>query len=264
MLGGAPLMLQAKEVKKYYTARGGLFLRSKRIVRAVDGVSFDIQSGEVMGLVGESGCGKSTLARLLLRLEQPTQGSVSYEHGHDTLTFRRAVQGVFQDPFGTLDPRYTVGASLEEGLRNLYKEMKAKERGDKIHKALQAVGLSPDCLARFPHEFSGGQRQRIGIARALVVEPKLLICDEPVSSLDVSVAAQIIALLKKLNAERGLGLVIISHHMGIVSALASRIAVMKAGRIIEMGPAKEVIGSPRESYTRQLMAAIPRLRFGLA
>jgi peptide/nickel transport system ATP-binding protein len=255
-------LLEAKNLIKRYPVKGGLFLKTQGSVSAVDGVDLVIQKGRTLGLVGESGCGKSTLARLLLRLEEPDQGEVLYEGvplRSVSRDFRKGVQGIFQDPYGTLDPRFTIEQSLEEGLKHLLRERSSRRRRKQINEALSAAGLTEKILDRFPHEFSGGQRQRIGIARALILEPQLLICDEPVSSLDVSVSAQIIQLLSTLKKERNLSMLVISHNLGIINALADDIAVMYLGRIVESGPRADVISKPLHPYTQALMSSVPRL-----
>ncbi|MBI2871380.1 MAG: ABC transporter ATP-binding protein [Candidatus Omnitrophica bacterium] len=257
------ILLEAGGLKKYYPIRGGVFLRTRGVVRAVDGVDLALRPRETLGLVGESGCGKSTLARLLLKLEEPTEGVVRFQGPGaqaGRVAFRRSVQGVFQDPYGTLDPRFTIQAIMEEGLKSLFASEGRTKRRERVRRALQEVGLEDSMLDRYPHEFSGGQRQRIGIARVLVLDPQILICDEPVSSLDVSVAAQIITLLRKLKEERGLGVLLISHNLAVVSALADRVAVMKQGRMVESGSAREVILNPQHAYTRTLIRSVPRLR----
>jgi peptide/nickel transport system ATP-binding protein len=244
---------------------------ASREARAVDGVSLDIQAGETLGLVGESGCGKSTLGRLILRLIEPTSGSVRFD-GHDLLAasggdlrrLRRNMQIVFQDPFASLNPRMTVGQIVTEPLTihgeggdggNSSLRLRAAE-------LMRAVGLEESALGRYPHEFSGGQRQRIGIARALALRPRFIVADEPVSSLDVSVGAQIINLLARLQREFGLTYLFISHSMPVVRYLATRIAVMSKGKIVEVGPTEQVTGAPAHPYTRTLLAATPEVSLG--
>src|SRR5690349_53854 len=232
-------------------------------VRAVDDVSLDIQQGETLGLVGESGCGKSTLGRLVLRLIEPTVGSVRFE-GRDISAFserelrafRRHAQLVFQDPYASLNPRMTVGAILSEPLA-LHNVVAPSRRNERVAELLHLVGLDPRLARNYPHEFSGGQRQRIAIARALAVEPKLIVCDEPVSALDVSVRAQVLNLLRGLQRRLGLAYLFISHDLAVVKHVADRIAVMHLGRIVEIGPSETLFADPRHPYTRALLSAIP-------
>ena len=234
------------------------------VVRAVDDLSFDLAPGETLGVVGESGSGKSTLARALVGLQPATSGSIRI--GDEEMVGataarwraqRRAVQFVFQDPLASLDPRMTVGQIIEEPLRALAPELSAAARAERVQQWMARVGLSPALRHRYPHEFSGGQCQRVGIARALVVEPRVLICDEPVSALDVSVQAQIINLLADLQRERGLALLFIAHDLAVVRHLAHRVMVMYLGRVMEQAPAERLFSTPRHPYTRALMAAVP-------
>jgi len=234
-------------------------------VRAVDDVSFDIDAGETLGLVGESGCGKSTLGRLLLRLIDPTAGSVSF-NGTDVLAaspremrgLRGEMQIIFQDPFGSLDPRMKVEQIVAEPLA-VHEALGREQRRQRAGELLKAVGLDSSALSRYPHEFSGGQRQRIGIARALALRPKFIVADEPVSALDVSVGAQIVNLLAQLQREFGLTYLFISHSMPIVRYLATRIAVMHRGKLIEIGEAESITSSPQQPYTQALLQATPEL-----
>ena len=235
-------------------------------VRAVDGVKLSIRKGETVGLVGESGCGKSTLGRAIVRLETPTAGSVRFEgrdlaslRGTDLRRARRRLQMVFQDPFGSLDPRWTIEEIVEEGLRLHEPTLTTSTRRERVAALLRDVGLDPSLAARYPHEFSGGQRQRIGIARALAVEPSLIVCDEVVSALDVSVQAQVVNLLAELQRSRGVAFLFIAHDLAVVEHLSERILVMYLGRVVESGPARQVCGAPQHPYTQALISAVPSL-----
>ncbi len=244
-----------------FPIRGGFFRRVRTWVEAVNDVSLDIRRGETVGLVGESGSGKSTLGRCLLMLER-ADGEIrldgqalEYGNRQQLRTLRSSVQVVFQDPYGSLSPRLTVEAIVAEGLRVHYPELDRRERRKRIEKVLQEVGLEPDFMWRYPHEFSGGQRQRIAIARALILEPKLLILDEPTSALDVSVQKQVLRLLRDLQQRRDMSYLFISHDLAVVRSIAHRVAVMHEGRIVEQGNTDEIFDSPREEYTRRLLAA---------
>ena len=257
------IILCVKDLKKYFPIRRGFLQKISGWVKAVDGVSFEIERGKTMGLVGESGCGKTTVARLILKLLALDQGKIIYQ-GLDISGFsekemrphRKEMQIVFQDPFGSLNPRMTVGQSVEEGLRILGIKSHTMRKA-RLEKLMEMVGMSPDSTDRYPHEFSGGQRQRIGIARALSVEPSFIICDEPISALDVSIQAQIINLLKGLQDQLGLSYLFISHDLNVVGYLCNTIAVMYMGQVMEYASAEEIFDNPHHPYTRSLLAAIP-------
>ena len=258
-------LLDVVGLAKHYPIRRGLVLpKTVGMVRAVDGLSFRLQRGETLALVGESGCGKSTTARLVLRLIEPTAGAIRFEDkditsmtGSALRALRRRMQIVFQDPFASLNPRMTVGQIVEEPL-SVHRIGDRPARRARVADLLALVGLSPYHSSRYPHEFSGGQRQRIGIARALAVEPALVVCDEPVSALDVSIQAQVVNLLKDLQARLGLSYLFIAHDLAVVKHVADRVAVMYLGRIVEIGPKARVFANPRHPYTRVLLSAIPR------
>jgi len=259
-----PVLLNVRELAKHYPRGGTLLSRAQAPVRAVDGVSFVLFRGETLALVGESGCGKSTTARLVLRLIEPTAGTVHFEaaditamRGAPLRKLRRRMQIVFQDPFASLNPRMNVGSIVEEPLV-VHGIGDAASRRRRVAELLDMVGLAPEHARRFPHEFSGGQRQRIGIARALSVEPALIVCDEPVSALDVSIQAQVVNLLKDLQARLGLSYLFIAHDLAVVKHAADRVAVMYLGRIVELAPKRVLFDDPRHPYTRTLIAAIPR------
>jgi len=276
-------LLFTRDLVKIYQTDEGIFGKTQREVRAVNGVSLDIMQGETLGLVGESGCGKTTLGRMLLRLIEPTSGAITF-NGQDVLAaggsqlrrLRRDMQIIFQDPFASLNPRMRVEEIVTEPLvihgsspTNGSQTTAATSSGSaNLHQAgidiVRAVGLDESALRRYPHEFSGGQRQRIGIARALVLRPKFVVCDEPVSALDVSVGAQIVNLLKKLQRDFGLTYLFISHSMPVVRYLCDRIAVMRRGEIVEIGPAEEITTHPQHEYTRTLLEATPEPEFKLS
>ncbi len=256
-------ILSAKGLKKYYRSAGGLFMRGSRLLRAVDGVDIDLEKGKTLGLVGESGCGKSTLSRLLMRLEEPTEGTLEID-GTDFLSLkggelrraRRKIQMIFQDPYSSLNPRLTVGSTIAEGIR-IHKLARGADVQRRVGELLDKVGLPRAAYSRYPHEFSGGQRQRVGIARALAVEPDIIVADEPVSALDVSVQAQIINLLADLQKDLGLTYLFVAHDLGVVEHVSDRISVMYLGRIVESAPAKELFSAPIHPYTQGLLASIP-------
>ncbi|KOQ53031.1 ABC transporter ATP-binding protein [Achromobacter xylosoxidans] len=265
------VVLDVQDLKVHYPVRKGSLRRVASWVKAVDGVTFTLRAGETLALLGESGCGKTTTGKALLRLIDGARISGrAMLQGQDLLTADRArlqrlrqdIQIVFQDPYASLDPRMRVGDILDEGLESLRRGMGARERRDRAVRLVERVGLPANTLARYPHEFSGGQRQRIAIARALAVEPKVLICDEPTSALDVSVQAQILDLLRELQGELGIAYLFITHNFGVVEYLADRIAVMDGGRIVELGEADAVLHAPRQDMTRRLLDAVPRLQFG--
>jgi oligopeptide transport system ATP-binding protein len=285
-------LLSIRDLVKVYHTNDGFFGKAAREVRAVNGVSLDMDQGETLGLVGESGCGKTTLGRMVLRLIEPTSGGITF-NGEDVLAasgsrlrrLRRDMQIIFQDPFASLNPRmriqeivteplliHGISASASNGERFIHERSISNERSTgkrpssaELRRAateiMQAVGLDESALRRYPHEFSGGQRQRIGIARALILRPKLIVCDEPVSALDVSVGAQIVNLLKKLQRDFGLTYLFISHSMPVVRYLCDRIAVMRRGEIVELGPSEQITAHPQHEYTRTLLAATPEPEF---
>ena len=256
-------LLVVQGLKKFFPVKGGLLRRTVAQVKAVDNVSFTIKRGETLGLVGESGCGKSTTGRTILRLLPATDGTVKFEgrdvlaaKGRDLKALRRDMQIVFQDPYASLDPRIVVGESIAEGLK-IHGVGNTKERNDRVRQVMQKVGLRPDLARRFPHEFSGGQRQRIGIARALIMEPKLIVCDEPVSALDVSIQAQVLNLLRDLQHELGLTYLFIAHNLSVVEHISDRVGVMYLGWIVELAERAELFRNPLHPYTKALMSAIP-------
>jgi oligopeptide/dipeptide ABC transporter ATP-binding protein len=258
----APL-LSVRNLSKHYERKAGLFGGNKGVVRAVDGVSFEVYPGETLGLVGESGCGKTTTGRAVLRLIEPTAGEVVFE-GQDVLgidagslrRLRRRMQIIFQDPFSSLNPRMTIGAIVREGI-TIHRIAEGEEADRRVKRLLEEVGLRPEYAKRYPHEFSGGQRQRVGIARALSVEPSFIVCDEPVSALDVSVQAQVINLLQDLQRDRGLAYLFIAHDLSVVEHIADRVAVMYLGHIVELASARDLYREPLMPYTQALLSAVP-------
>lgn len=257
-------LLDVRGLTKSFPVASGMFKRSRKDILAVNDVSFTIDSGETLGVVGESGCGKTTMGRAILRLIEPSSGSVSFA-GTDVATLRRAalrrmrrrMQVVFQDPFSSLNPRMTVGAAVREGML-IHHIAEGSEADRRVAMLFNEVGLNPHYASRYPHEFSGGQRQRIGVARALSVEPEMIVCDEPVSALDVSVQAQVINLLQDLQRDRGLTYLFIAHDLSVVQHIADRVAVMYLGRIVEIGPSSQIYADPIMPYTRALLSAVPR------
>ena len=257
-------LLEAKHLKVHFPVKHGFFSRVKAHVKAVDDVSFTINTGETLGLVGESGCGKTTLGRSLVKLVEPTSGTILFDgkdiahlHGAALQESRRGLQMIFQDPIGSLNPRMTVEEIIGEALDIHKLAGDSSARRARIADLLKAVGLNAQYAQRYPHEFSGGQRQRIGIARALAVEPKLIVCDEPVSALDVSVQAQIVNLLQDLQQERGLAFLFIAHDLAVVKHISQRVMVMYLGKVVELGSAKAVVEQPKHPYTQALISAIP-------
>ncbi|WP_051788978.1 ABC transporter ATP-binding protein [Pelosinus sp. UFO1] len=257
-------LLTVRELKKHFPIRGGLFGRPFGAVQAVDGISFDIKRGETLGLVGESGCGKSTTGMLVLRLLETTAGQVLFEgqdvgkmNKQELRDFRRHAQIIFQDPYASLNPRMSVGDTIAEPMM-LHGIASGVERTKRVEELLKVVGLGPHHARRYPHEFSGGQRQRIGIARALAVQPKLIVCDEPVSALDVSIQSQILNLLVELQQEMGLTYLFIAHGLNAVKHISDRIGVMYLGKMVELAEGDELILNPLHPYTKTLISAIPQ------
>jgi oligopeptide transport system ATP-binding protein len=258
-------LLEVNDCKVWFELPGeGLLKRKRHTLKAVDGISFSLEQGETLGIVGESGCGKSTLVRGILKLEEVTSGSIKLNGDELTVLDRKAfrhrrkdIQIIFQDPLASLDPRMTVYEIISEPLRVFQPELTAKQRKEKVRQVMQRVGLLPNQINRYPHEFSGGQAQRIGIARALILQPTLLICDEPVSALDVSIQAQIINLLMELQRELGNAMIFIAHDLGVVKHISHRVMVMYMGKVVELASRDELYRRPHHPYTRALMQSIP-------
>jgi len=256
-------LIQVKNLVKYFPVREGILQRVKDYVRAVDDVSFVVREGETLGMVGESGCGKTTIGRTMLRLVEPTSGSVIIDNkdvfklnGGELKAMRRNMQIIFQDPYASLDPRMPIGESVMEGL-NIHRIGTPKERYQIMLDTLKKVGLEDYHARRYPHEFSGGQRQRIGIARALALRPKFIVCDEPVSALDVSIQSQVLNILKDLQGEFGLTFLFIAHNLSVVEHISNRVAVMYLGKMVELTGRDELFANPKHPYTKALMSAIP-------
>jgi peptide/nickel transport system ATP-binding protein/oligopeptide transport system ATP-binding protein len=259
-------LVQVEHLSEFFPLRGGILQRKVGEVKAVDDVSFVIRKGETLGLVGESGCGKTTVGRTLLRLLEPTGGRIVFDGaditritGGELKAYRRRMQIIFQDPYASLDPRSPIATAIGEGLR-IHGLGSPKERADKVMEIMELVGLQPYHARRYPHEFSGGQRQRIGIARALVLEPDLLVCDEPVSALDVSIQAQVLNLLRNIQRRLGLTYLFIAHNMGVVEHISDRVAVMYLGALVEVADAAEIYRQPTHPYTIALLSAVPVAR----
>jgi oligopeptide transport system ATP-binding protein len=256
-------LIEVENLKVYFPIRAGIFKTVQGNVKAVDDITFEVRRGETLGLVGESGCGKSTTGRALIRLREPTEGKVRFD-GVELMSLkaqplrrlRRRMQIIFQDPYGSLDPRMTVGAIISEPLET-HKLAKGEAKRERVAELLKLVGLDPTYVNRYPHEFSGGQRQRIGVARALAVEPEFIVCDEPISALDVSIQAQVLNLLTDLRERLGLTYLFIAHDLSVVKHISDRVAVMYLGKIVEIGPPDTIYAGPGHPYTRALLSAVP-------
>ncbi len=258
-------LLEVKNLRTWFPVTGGVLRRHIDDVKAVDDVSFTVEAGTTVGLVGESGSGKSTIGKTILKLVPATSGQILFE-GRDVLPLtenefrplRREMQMIFQDPFGSLNPRHTIFQIVGEALEIHFPEMNRNARRERVTELMKQVGLKPDMMERYPHEFSGGQRQRIGIARALAVKPKFIVCDEPVSALDVSVQAQIVNLLQDLQAELGLTYLFIAHDLGVIEHVSDQVLVMYRGKIVEAASAESIYENPQHEYTKRLLAAVPK------
>lgn len=258
-------LLSVRNLRTWFPVTGGVFRRHIDDIKAVDDVSFEVEEGTTVGLVGESGSGKSTIGKTLLKLIPATLGEVVFD-GKDILPMsenefrplRREMQMIFQDPFGSLNPRHTIAQIIGEALEIHFPQMNRSERRERVAELLKQVGLKPEMMERYPHEFSGGQRQRIGIARALAVKPKFIVCDEPVSALDVSVQAQIVNLLQDLQEELGLTYLFIAHDLAVVEHMSDHVLVMYHGKIVESAPAEAIYENPQHDYTKKLLAAVPK------
>ena len=258
-------LLEVRNLKTYFPVRSGLLRRHTDDVKAVDDVSFTIEAGNTVGLVGESGSGKSTIGKTILKLQDATSGEVIWNgrnilplSGNEFRPLRREMQMIFQDPFGSLNPRHTIFQIVGEALELHFPELTREARRERVAQLLTQVGLKAEMMVRYPHEFSGGQRQRIGIARALAVEPKFIVCDEPVSALDVSVQAQIVNLLQDLQAQLGLTYLFIAHDLAVVEHISDQVLVMYRGKIVESAPADQIYAAPQHEYTRKLLSAVPK------
>jgi oligopeptide transport system ATP-binding protein len=256
-------LVEVDDLKVHFPIRAGIFKTTKGSVRAVDGVTFEVHRGETLGLVGESGCGKSTIGRAMIRLREPTSGSVRFDgvdlaslNSGELRRMRRRMQIIFQDPYGSLDPRMTVGSIVSEPIET-HHLAKGAAKAERVAELLRLVGLDPKYVRRYPHEFSGGQRQRIGVARALAVEPEFIVCDEPISALDVSIQAQVLNLLTDLRASLGLTYLFVAHDLSVVKHISDRVAVMYLGKVVEIGPPDELYAAPGHPYTRALLSAVP-------
>jgi peptide/nickel transport system ATP-binding protein/oligopeptide transport system ATP-binding protein len=258
-------LLEVKNLRTWFPVTGGVFRRHVDDIKAVDDVSFTVEAGTTVGLVGESGSGKSTIGKTILKLVPATSGQILFE-GHDILPMpesefrplRREIQMIFQDPFGSLNPRHTIYQIVGEALEIHFPAMSRNDRQERVAELMRQVGLKPEMMERYPHEFSGGQRQRIGIARALAVKPKFIVCDEPVSALDVSVQAQIVNLLQDLQAELGLTYLFIAHDLAVVEHVSDEVLVMYRGKIVESATAEAIYENPQHEYTKKLLAAVPK------